>query len=109
MPDGSPQITPLWVDHDGTNVIVNTAQGRQKILNMQRDPRVALCIINQENTQNYVQIRGKVIEIIEGEAAWEHFKTMIVKYRPGMDVTQRPPDLSRVLIRIQPLHVQIYG
>jgi len=109
MPDGSPQVTPLWVDHDGAHVIVNTAQGRQKTRNMQRDPRVALCIVNSDNTQNYVQVRGKVVEVVEGGPAWEHFKTLVAKYRPGDDLSQRQPDLSRVMVRILPEHVQVYG
>jgi len=42
MPDGSPQVTPVWVDYDGTHILVNTAEGRQKPRNVRRDPRVAL-------------------------------------------------------------------
>src|SRR5262245_41476163 len=54
MPDGSPQVTPLWVDHDGTHVIVNTAQGRQKPRNLARDARVAMSIVDSANPYRYV-------------------------------------------------------
>ena len=49
MPDGRPQVTPVWVDFDGSHVIVNTAKGRQKDRNMRADPRVSLAIIDPDN------------------------------------------------------------
>src|SRR5438045_7146721 len=65
MPDGRPQVTPVWVDLDGDHVIFNSAKGRQKDRNVRRDPRVALAIIDPENPYRYLEIRGSVVEITE--------------------------------------------
>src|SRR5437868_5026674 len=63
MPDGSPQVTPVWCDIEGDHVIVNTAKARQKDKNMRRDPRVALAIIDPENPYRYLEIRGRPIPL----------------------------------------------
>src|SRR5579884_537351 len=67
MTDGSPQVTPVWVDLEGDQVIVNTAKGRQKDKNMRRDPRVALAIIDPDNPYRYLEVRGRVSEITRSE------------------------------------------
>src|SRR5207244_13205058 len=61
MPDGSPQVTPVWCDIDGDYVLFNSAKGRQKDRNVRRDPRVAMAIIDPENPYRYLEIRGKVV------------------------------------------------
>ena len=63
MPDGSPQATVVWIDTDGSNVIFNTAEGRVKTDNLQRDPRICVAVTNSENPYQQVVIRGSVIEI----------------------------------------------
>jgi len=63
MKNGSPQVTPVWIDCDDTHILVNTAEGRQKPLNLARDPRVALSIVDGEDPYRYVQIRGRVVEV----------------------------------------------
>ena len=68
MPDGSPQVTPVWFDYDGNHVIVNSAKGRVKDRNMRRDPRVAICILDPKNPYRYLEIRGRVGEITESGA-----------------------------------------
>jgi len=62
MKDGSPQITPTWIDFDGKSILINTAEGRIKQKNVSRDPHVAISIVDQNNPYNMVTIRGKVIE-----------------------------------------------
>ena len=69
MPDGRPQVTPVWVDYDGEHVIFNSAKGRQKDKNVRRDPRVALALIDPENPYRYLEIRGRVVEITEDGAS----------------------------------------
>ena len=71
MPDGSPQVTPVWVDYDGEHVLVDTAEGRQKPRNLRRDPRVALSVVDQGNAYAWVAIRGRVVELTH-ENADEH-------------------------------------
>ena len=79
MPDGRPQVTPVWCDFDGTFVIFNTAKGRQKDRNIRRDPRVALSILDPDNAYRYLEIRGRVIEITE-QGADEHIDKLAKKY-----------------------------
>ena len=67
MKDGSPHVTPTWVDIENGNILINTAKGRIKQKNISRDPRVALAIVDQNNPYNMVTIRGKVIEQISGD------------------------------------------
>ena len=59
MPDGQPQVTPVWVDYDGRHVLINTAEGRQKDKNLQRDKRVALSILDPDNPYKYLEVRGR--------------------------------------------------
>ncbi|MBI4454277.1 MAG: PPOX class F420-dependent oxidoreductase [Acidobacteria bacterium] len=79
MPDGHPQVTPVWCDFDGTYVWVNSARGRQKDRNMRRDPRVALSLMDPDNPYRYLEVRGRVVEITE-EGASEHINRMAKKY-----------------------------
>ena len=62
MPDGSPQVTPVWCDFDGEYVIFNSAKGRRKDRNVRRDPRVALAIMDPDNPYRYLEIRGHVVK-----------------------------------------------
>jgi len=108
MPDGSPQVTPVWVDFDGTHVLVNSARGRQKDRNMRRDPRVAIEIQDPDDPYRYVQIRGRVVEITE-EGADPHIDKLAKKYR-GLDrYPHRAPGEVRVLYKILPEHVSGRG
>src|SRR5512133_2500868 len=69
MSDGSPQVTPTWVDIENVNILVNTAIGMTKQWNISRDPRIALSLIDQNNPYEMVTLRGKVTEQITGETA----------------------------------------
>src|SRR5215218_4836199 len=69
MKDGSPQVTPTWVDIENGNILINTAIGRIKQKNISRDPRVALSTVDQNNQYEMVTVRGKVIEQITGDVA----------------------------------------
>src|SRR6202030_3716238 len=68
IPDGRPQVTPVWCDFDGHHVMFNSARGRQKDRNVRRDPRVALAIVDPDNPYRYMEIRGTVVEITEDGA-----------------------------------------
>lgn len=101
MPDGRPQVTPVWCDYDGKYVIVNSARGRRKDRNMRRDPRVALAIVDPDNPYRYIEIRGQVAEITE-QGAEEHIDRMAKKYL-GLDkYPNRAPGEVRVLYKIRP-------
>jgi PPOX class probable F420-dependent enzyme len=104
MPDGSPQVTPVWVDFDGARVIVNSARGRQKDRNIRRNPAVALVISDPGNPYRYLEVRGKVTEITE-QGASEHIDRMAKKYLGVDEYPNRAPGEVRVLYRIEPRHV----
>lgn len=108
MPDGSSQVTPVWVDLEGAVVIVNTARGRQKDKNMRRDPRVAMAIIDPENPYRYLEIRGRVAEITE-EGADAHIDKMAKKYLGADKYPYRQPSETRVIFKIQPERVNTMG
>lgn len=79
MPDGSPQLTQTWVDTDGEFVIINTVDGHQKVLNIRRDPRVAVTVADVNDPSNFVQLRGQVVrETTEG--AVEHIDLISERY-----------------------------
>jgi PPOX class probable F420-dependent enzyme len=104
MKDGAPQVTPLWVDHDGTHVLLNTAEGRQKPRNLERDKRVALSIVDSADLYTYVQIRGKVVEVTR-EGAWEHINKLARKYRgPDAKYPERTGE-QRIIIKVLPEHI----
>ena len=108
MPDGRPQVTPVWCDVDGDYVIFNSAKGRQKDRNVRRDPRVAMAIVDPDNPYRYLEIRGRVVEITE-EGAQAHIDKMAKKY---LDVDKYPyaqPGEVRVLYKVQPEHTTMMG
>ena len=108
MPDGRPQVTPMWCDYDGTHVLLNTARGRQKDKNIRRDPRITLCIPDPDNPYRYLEVRGRVIEITE-KGADEHINKLAKRYL-GVDLyPYRQPGEVRLLLKVQPNRVRTYG
>ena len=106
--DGRPQVTPVWVDFDGTHVRINTALGRVKDRNLRAHPQVALSIQDPDNPYRYVQIRGRVAEMTE-QGADAHIDSLAKKYL-GKDKYPNPqPNEKRVLVKIVPEHVQTMG
>ena len=108
MPDGSPQVTPVWIDFEGELVLVNTARGSQKDKNMRRDPRVAMAIIDPENPYRYLEIRGRIAEITE-EGADAHIDKMAKKYLGADKYPYRQPSETRVIFKIRPERVNTMG
>ena len=106
MKDGSPQITPVWIDFekDTNTVLINTAEGRIKHKNISRDPRIAISVVNHNNPYEMVTIRGKVIEQITKGAA-EHVDKLAKKYL-GLDIyPYHSPNEKRVVLKIEPERV----
>jgi PPOX class probable F420-dependent enzyme len=108
MPDGRPQVTPVWTDLEGDYVIFNSAKGRQKDKNVRRDPRVAMAIIDPDNPYRYLEIRGRVVEIDEAGADASIDK--LAKKYLGVDKYPygQPGDV-RVVYKIRPEHVTMMG
>jgi hypothetical protein len=108
MPDGSPQVTPVWFDYTNGHIRVNTAKGRVKARNMVEGARVALSILDPDNAYRYLQIRGRVTRVTE-DGAVAHIDSLAKKYI-GQDKYpwSRPGDV-RITCEIEPLAVQTMG
>jgi len=104
MPDGSPQVTPVWVDHEGEVILVNSAEGRVKTRNVTRDPRVAISIFDQNDPYRKVLIRGRVTDVTK-DGAEEHIDKMALKYRGLAKYPWRQQGISRVLIKVKPSRI----
>ena len=102
MKDGSPQISPVWIDTDGEHVLVNTAEGRVKTRNVRRDPRVAVGVYDPENTYSRVlNIRGRVVEIT-AEGAVDSIDDLSEKYNGVRPYPNHNPAQPRLLLKILP-------
>ena len=107
MADGTPQVTPVWIDHEGDTVTFNTAAGRFKEKNLRRDPNVAISIIDAENPYQPLVIRGKVSEITE-DGADEQIDALAKRYMGVDEYPLRQPGEQRVMVKITPEKVK-YG
>lgn len=96
--DGSPQVTMVWMDADGNQPLYNTADGRIKVTNLRRDPRIMVSVQDRNNLQSYALIKGKAKVAAEG--ADEHIDRMAKRFL-GMDkYPWRAPGEKRLLVRI---------
>lgn len=110
MDDGSPQVTPVWVDvdEDGSHVLINTGENRVKTKNLEQDTRVALSVVDAKNPFRYTVVRGTVVEQ-RHEGADAHIDKMAKKYLGQDTYPFRQPGDTRVLLRIKPHHVVEQG
>jgi PPOX class probable F420-dependent enzyme len=106
--DGTPQVTPVWVDFDGTHIRINTAKGRVKDKNLRRNPVVALAILDPDNPYRYLQVRGRVAEVTESGAD-AHIDSLAKKYLGQDKYPYRKAGEVRVIYRIAPDRVQTMG
>jgi PPOX class probable F420-dependent enzyme len=102
MPDGSPHVSPVWIDLEGDLILVNTAKGRHKEANLRRDPRVAISISPADEPYEHVDIRGRVVEIREGEAAEADIDRLGRKYK-GWERYPLAEGEQRVSYLVEPL------
>lgn len=104
MPDGSPQVSAVWVGIDGDHILVNTAEGRAKPRNVRRDPRVAVSITQQDNPYSTASIRGRVVKITR-EGADTHIDQLAKKYLGQDRYPFRSAKEQRLILVIEPEHV----
>jgi len=102
---GRPQVTPIWVDTDGDYVLLNTALGRVKQKNTQRDPRVAVAVLDMSNPYRFAAVRGRVVEQLPGQAADDHIDKLAKKYLGKDKYPFRQAGEKRVILKILPEHV----
>src|SRR5437588_1204999 len=102
--DGSPQATPVWIDYDGENVLVNSARGRTKVKNIERDPRATVTVLPAEDQQSgYVMVSGPA-KILE-EGAGDHIDMLATKYLGEDQYPYLGPGEEPVIIPIRPARV----
>ncbi|HVS27934.1 MAG TPA: PPOX class F420-dependent oxidoreductase [Solirubrobacteraceae bacterium] len=106
-PDGTPHVTPTWVDYDGEHILLNSAEGRSWPENIRRDSRVTLTILNMENPYEYLSIRGRLADDTH-EGAREQINRLAKKYM-DKDEYPGPADEVRVIFKIEPLEVRRFG
>jgi PPOX class probable F420-dependent enzyme len=106
--DGSVQVSPTWVDVQDGRVALNTAEGRAWPRNLERDPRITLEVQNFENPYEYLEIRGRVAERTH-EGADEHIDLLAKKYLDVDKYPTRQPGEQRVIIRVEPDYVKVFG
>jgi PPOX class probable F420-dependent enzyme len=106
--DGSPQLTPLWIDVDGDALLINTAAGRVKANNIKRDSRVAVSVVDPEDPYNVVVVKGTVTAVTE-EGADAHIDVLAKKYLGVDEYPMRRPGEVRLKIRIRPDRIPMQG
>lgn len=104
-PRGAPQSTPIWADTDGTHVIVNSALGRAKVRNMRADGRVALSSFDFSNPYGFVEIQGRVVDVIEGQPAEDGIDDLSEKYLGERPYPYRKPDEQRIIFKVEPTSI----
>ena len=108
MPDGSPQVTPVWFDYVNGIVRVNTAKGRIKARNMNEGARVALSILDPDNAYRYIQIRGRVRRMTE-QGASAHIDSLAKKYLGADKYPYGQPGEVRLIFEIEPTSANTMG
>lgn len=101
MEDCSPQVTPVWVDYDNGNILINTAEGRAKVRNVTKNPKVAVSATDVANPYTMVSVRGRIVEQTN-RGADEHIDKMAKKYLGVEKYPFRAPGEKRILLKIKP-------
>jgi len=108
MPDGSPQITQVWVETDGEHILINTPEGSQKRRNVRRDPRVAVNVVDPANAWRLAMVRGRVVDV-NNEGAVEQIDRLAKKYLNQDTYPFHRPDQVRTTIKIAPDKIKEIG
>jgi len=108
LKDGSPQVTPVWFDHTGGKIRINTARGRVKARTLKEGAHIALAIMDPENPYRYIQIRGRVVSATENGAD-AHIDSLAKKYLGKDKYPFSQPGEVRVKYEIEPTSAQAMG
>jgi PPOX class probable F420-dependent enzyme len=106
--DGAPQVTPLWIDRDGDDLLFNTAKGRVKARHMEHDPRVAVSVVDPDDPYNVVALRGTVTDMTT-DGADAHIDALAQKYLGVDTYPMRQEGEVRVLVRVRTDHIAMQG
>jgi PPOX class probable F420-dependent enzyme len=104
-PDGSPQVTTVWVKPKNGNILVNSAIGRMKPRNIEHNPHVALSWVDPENAYHSAAIQGRVVQTYTGDEAEADIDSLAEKYLGQTPYPWRAPGEQRISFVIEPSHV----
>lgn len=104
MPDGQPQVQPLWCSFDGTYILINTEKSRQKYRNLTQRPKVTILAVDPEDDYRWLEVRGKVADYTE-EGAFEHIDELARLYMGVEKYTLHREGDIRVIFKIEPIKV----
>jgi PPOX class probable F420-dependent enzyme len=104
LPDGSPHVAPVWIDHQGDLVLVNTAMGRVKQKNATKGKRVSIAVSDHSNMYDRIIIQGRVVDQTH-EGADAHIDKLANKYTGAKKYERSSPTEKRVIIRIEPIRI----
>jgi PPOX class probable F420-dependent enzyme len=108
MPDGSPHLTQVWMDTDGTHILINTVATHQKVKNVRRDPRVAVNVHDPAGAYRIANVRGRVVEITTADAD-DHIDRLAKKYLGQERYPFRRQGQQRILLKILPERINSIG
>ncbi len=100
-PDGYPQVTPVWIDVDDQYILINSAKGRKKVRNVERDPRVSVEVVEQENPYSMLSLKGRVVDMTT-DGADDHIDAMARKYLGQDTYPFRNQGEERIILKIKP-------
>lgn len=103
---GEPRVTPVWVDVDGTDILINTAEGRVKALDLHRNPMVAVSVVDPADPYRVLALRGTAVAMSH-DGADEHIDSLAKKYLGVDSYPMRSPTEQRVKVRIRPDHISM--
>lgn len=109
MPDGRPQVHPVWADYDGQAIRINSIKGRQKDKNLRRREQATLLFVDPEDPYYWMEVRGHVVDIVEGSEADQHIDDLAKKYMGQDEFPGHQEDLVRVMYRIEPDRIVTQG
>jgi PPOX class probable F420-dependent enzyme len=98
LPNGAPHSVPVWIDTEGDYLAILTGPGSRKARNLRRDPRVAISLTPADNPYQPILVRGRVVEWLEGDAAWKIVDRISAKYTGG----PYRRDEERIIVLIEP-------
>jgi len=104
LPDGSPMVTPMWIDHDGDLVLLNTAMGRVKQKQAKKGKPVSIAITDLNNMYERVTIQGRVVDQLH-EGAEAHIDKLANKYTGAKKYERSSPTEERVILKIEPVRI----
>ncbi len=107
-PNGEPQNNPVWFDFDGDRIKFSQTKTRQKYRNIQREPRIALSIVDPENPYKYLEIRGTVDQV-EEDPDLEFINAMAKKYLGVEEYPYHQPGDERIVLYVRPEHTTQMG